>query len=181
MSRKVENWTPDPKVGGSNPLRHALLFPLLSRENQQLTRASARNPSSIIFRRFEHKSRKKVETLFRRSKRLGKARTLRPELFLDTAGRAKPGRRDMDVTPPVSREGPLHLPTDPLHASDQAPERGGPPSGSLAGSHRKAWPGSVWMPSRKPLEWAALWAPAGLHGPQGGMGRPPGSRADAAI
>jgi hypothetical protein len=24
MSRKVEMWTPDPKVGGSNPLRHAI-------------------------------------------------------------------------------------------------------------------------------------------------------------
>jgi len=23
-------WTPDPKVGGSNPLRHAIHFPLIS-------------------------------------------------------------------------------------------------------------------------------------------------------
>jgi hypothetical protein len=30
MSRKVENWTPDPKVGGSNPLRHGIHFPYVN-------------------------------------------------------------------------------------------------------------------------------------------------------
>jgi hypothetical protein len=28
MSRRIEKGTPDPKVGGSNPLRHAIHFPL---------------------------------------------------------------------------------------------------------------------------------------------------------
>jgi hypothetical protein len=27
VSRRVEEGTPDPKVGGSNPLRHAIFFP----------------------------------------------------------------------------------------------------------------------------------------------------------
>jgi hypothetical protein len=27
MSRRVERWTPDPKVGGSNHLRHAMFSP----------------------------------------------------------------------------------------------------------------------------------------------------------
>jgi hypothetical protein len=36
MSRRVGNGTPDPKVGGSNPLRHALISPHITLEIRDL-------------------------------------------------------------------------------------------------------------------------------------------------
>ena len=62
----------------------------------------------------------------------------------------------------VRGEGPLHLPTDLVLASDKAPDSDGPPA-RIAG--RLASEGLTRMRrdtrGRDPLELAALWAPAG--------------------